>query len=288
MNNLMRWASLALLLTGLCVQAKDGSGKTDKPTILALSPHVVELLFAVGAGKQIIATTEFADYPEAAKAIPRIGNYSRLQIERVVELQPDVIIAWKTGNPADDLARLESLGFKLVYSDPKSLEDIASEMLKFGAISGNSETAKKAADDYANQLNVIKQKYQNKPMITVFYELWSRPLSTVAKGSWPQLHLDVCKAKNPFYKAANSYPQVGIEQVLVHNIDLIIQPLSENQTDKEGFNWHQWRALKAVKHNQIIIPDADQLHRMTPRLLGELEKLCEQIEQSRKYYQKQS
>lgn len=256
----------------------------EKPTILALSPHVVEQLFAIGAGDQIIATTEFADYPEKAKSIPRIGNYARLQIERVVELQPDVIIAWKTGNPADDLLRLESLGFRIVYSDPKSLKDVANEMLQFGQITGNTEKAEFAAKAYQNKLESIKKRYESKPELTVFYELWSRPLSTIAKGSWPQLLLDVCKANNPFVKAVNSYPQVGIEQVLVHDIELIVQPLSENQKDKEGFNWHKWKSLKAVKNSQIIQPDADQLHRMTPRVLDELEVLCEQIDASRNYY----
>lgn len=280
--------SIRQLGFALLLFAGPAAANAEKPTILALSPHVVEMLFAVGAGEQIIATTEFADYPEQAKSIPRIGNYSRLQIERVVQLQPDLIIAWKTGNPADDLKRLESLGFKLVYSDPKSLEDVAAEMLHFGQLSGNAAKAQQVADEYTLKLQSIRKKYADKSWLTTFYELWSRPLSTVAKGSWPQHHLDVCRVKNPFVDAASSYPQVGIEQVLVHDIDFIIQPLSENQKDKEGFNWEKWQALKAVKHNQIVIPDADQLHRMTPRVLSELEKLCEQVEQVREYYSKQS
>ncbi|MFT5164388.1 MAG: vitamin B12 transport system substrate-binding protein [Alteromonadaceae bacterium] len=260
------------------------SAIVKKPTILALSPHVVELLFAVGAGSQIIATTDFADYPAAAKNIPRVGNYARLQIEKVVKLQPDLIIAWKTGNPVDDLERLQKLGFKVVYSDPKALDDVAKELAYFGELSGHAQQGKKLADEYRQKLAKIRQQYQDKPLLNVFYELWSRPLSTIAKGSWPQLHLDVCRAKNPFYNAVNRYPQVGIEQVLVHDIKLIVVPLSVNQKDKEGFNWQDWQAFSAVKHQQVITPDADLLHRMTPRLLGELDLLCQAIDKSRKYY----
>lgn len=256
----------------------------NKPTILALSPHVVELLFALGAGKQIIGTTDFADYPEAAKQIPVVGNYARLQIEKVIELKPDLIIAWKSGNPDDDLQRLVQLGFKLVYSDPQSLDDVAKELQYFGHISGHGARGKQLAGAYRSRLGHIRQRYRDKPMLKVFYELWARPLSTVAKGSWPQLLLDVCRAENPFVNALNSYPQIGIEQVLAHDVKLIIQPLSVNQKDKEGFNWQHWPALTAVKQGQLINVDADRLHRMTPRLLDELAVLCRGIDQSRQHY----
>lgn len=278
-----RYVCLLFFICLISVNA-DTYAVNEKPTILALSPHVVEMLYAIGAGKQIVATTDFADYPEQAKSIERVGNYASLKIERVVEIKPDIIIAWKTGNPDDDLQRLRALGFKLAYSDPKSLHDIAKEMLDFGQLTGNYQQAQKAATDYLEKLENIITRYKDKPMVPVFYELWSHPLSTIAKGAWPQFHLDVCKAQNPFYQASNSYPQVGIEQVLTKDVALIIQPLSVNQVDKKGFNWHKWTTIKAVKHKRIIQPDADMLHRMTPRVLIALEQLCEQIDNTRAYY----
>ena len=140
------------------------------------------MLYAIGAGDQIIATLEHADYPEQAKTIPRVGNYARLQIEKVVQLKPDLIIAWKTGNPADDLERLKALGFQVEYSDPHALQDVGAEMLKFGQLTGNAEQAKAKTQAYMAQLADIKQRYADKPPLPVFYELWDAPLSTVAKG----------------------------------------------------------------------------------------------------------
>lgn len=252
-----------------------------KPTIIALSPHIVEMLYDIGAGDQIIGTTGFSDYPEQAKSIPRIGNYAKIQIERVVELQPDLIIAWRSGNPSDDLARLEKLGFTIVYSEPKTFEDIASEIAYFGELSGHHIQAKKLSNQFLTDLAKLKKTYKNKKAITVFYELWSRPLTTIAKGSWPQQHLNICQANNPFYNVATPYPQVNIEQVLQNPVNLIIQPMSENQTAKEGFNWQDWPVIPAVKGGRIIQPDADALHRMTLRSLVELEKLCEAIDLNR-------
>ena len=257
--------------------------KSDKPTIIALAPHIVEMLYDVGAGNQIIGTTAFADYPEQAKKIPRIGNYVRLQLERVIELQPDLIIAWKSGNPSDDLARLEQLGFKIIYSQPHTFSDIANEVRSFAKITGHTAQGKQVAKKFEHELAIIKSTYKNKTEITGFYELWSRPLTTVAKGSWPQQFLNICKVKNPFQQVITPYPQISIEQVLPASVQLIIQPLSVNQKDREAFNWQDWPIIPAVANKQIIQPDADAMHRMSLRSLTALKELCQAIDNTRKY-----
>ncbi|MEW6994438.1 cobalamin-binding protein [Colwelliaceae bacterium MEBiC 14330] len=269
-----------LLLTSTAVLAETSKNK-HKPTIIALSPHIVEMLFDVGAGEQIIGTTDFADFPEQAKKIPRIGNYIRLQLERVIELQPDLIIAWKSGNPSDDLARLAQLGFKIVYSQPNTFEDIASELRLFANLTGHAKQGEKLAEKFEQALASIKKTYQNKNELTGFYELWSRPLTTVAQGSWPQQFLNICKVKNPFKQVITPYPQISIEQVLPASVELIIQPLSVNQKDREGFNWQDWQLIPAVANKYIIQPDADAMHRMTVRSLSALKSLCVEIDSIR-------
>ncbi|MBA6391698.1 cobalamin-binding protein [Colwellia sp. BRX10-3] len=256
-----------------------------KPRIIALSPHIVEILFKIGAGDQIIATTDYADYPLAAKKIPKIGSASRIQLERVIELQPDLIIAWRSGNPSDDLARIKQLGFNVVYSQPDSFEDLANEVRSFGKLSGHTEQADRVATKFLTDLDKIKKQYGNKAPLTGFYEVWSRPLTTIAKGSWPQQFLDICSIKNPFYQAQAQYPQVNIEQILQTNIDVIIVPLSTKQANEDAYDWQKWSILKAVKHQQMIKLNADVAHRMTTRSLHALTELCQQAEKSRLYYQ---
>jgi len=274
-----------------CVQASNESVNeatvitVAKPRIIALAPHIVEMLFDIGAGEQIIAATEHADHPIAAQQIPSIGSSLRIQLERVIELQPDLIIAWKSGNPSDDLARIKQLGFNIVYSQPDSFADVAKELRLFGELSGHSEQAERVAVKFLADLANIKKKYSHKKPLIGFYEVWSRPLTTIAKGSWPQQFLDVCSISNPFHHAKARYPQVNIEQILQTNVDIIIQPLSENQTDKEGYTWDQWPILPAVQHQQIIKLNADVVHRMTTRSLSALTDLCQQAETSRQYYQ---
>jgi len=256
-----------------------------KPRIIALAPHIVEMLFDIGAGAQIIATTEHADFPAAANKIPKIGSSLRIQLERVIELQPDLVIAWKSGNPSDDLARIKQLGFNVVYSQPDTFLDVAKELRLFGQLSGHSEQAEHVASKFLTDLASIKKQYGQKQLLTGFYEVWSRPLTTIAKGSWPQQFLEVCSIHNPFQHAKAGYPQVNIEQVLQTNVDIIIQPFAKKQIDENGFNWQQWPILPAVKHQQMIRLDADVVHRMTTRSLHALSDLCQQAEQSRLYYQ---
>ncbi|GAA0810071.1 cobalamin-binding protein [Colwellia asteriadis] len=268
----------ALLLSVLLSLNSYANDNTKKPSIIALSPHIVEMLYDVGAGEQIIGTTAHADYPEQAKNIPRIGNYIRLQIERVIELQPDLIIAWKSGNPSDDLARLEQLGFTIVYSQPHSFQDIATEMRYFAEIAGHKAQGERITAAFEDKLTNIISSYKNKTPIIGFYELWSRPLTTVAQNSWPQQFMDICKVENPFKQVTTPYPQVNIEQVIPMSVQLIIQPRSASQSDLEGFNWPNWQVIPAVANNKIIKPDADGLHRMTLRSLTALQSLCAEVD----------
>jgi len=276
-------ASNNLTLNNANVTAKSMAKdiEANKPTIIALSPHIVEMLYSVGAGEQIIGTTAFADYPAQAQNIPRIGNHIRIQLERVIELQPDLIIAWKTGNPSDDLDRLKQLGFTIVYSQPNTFNDIAKELRYFSKLSGHSKQGEQVALAFEKELNLITSTYRHKAKITGFYEVWSRPLTTIAKGSWPQQFLNICQVNNPFYQAATPYPQINIEQLLTKDLALIIQPSSLNQNKRETFNWQDWSIIPAVKHNQIINADADALHRMTVRSLSALKDLCLAVDQSR-------
>lgn len=273
-----------LLLLIILIASFASSANTEskqKPTIIALAPHIVEMLYDIGAGEQIIGTTTFADYPEQAKNIPVIGNYVRLQIEKVIALQPDYIIAWKSGSPSDDLARLQQLGFNIVYSQPNSFEDIAAEMRTFGELTGHTQEAQAQAQQFLTELAQITKKYQDKTPISAFYELGSRPLITVAKGSWPQQFLDICRVSNPFEHVASPYPQVNIEKILQTSIQVIIQPVSLHQSNKQGFNWQDWPVIPAVQKKQIIQPNADAMHRMTMRSVKELKHLCADIDKTR-------
>ena len=270
----------------LCVPLHASGSKSDYATeqslrIVALAPHVVESLFTLGAGDQIIATMAHSDYPEQAKRIPRVGNYARLQIEKIVQLKPDVVIAWRTGNPEDDLTRLRKYGIKVVYSNPTSLESIADDLLFLGEIVGKEEQARALARDYKKRLSELKKKYAKAIPVKGFYELWARPLRTVANDAWLQKQLEVCGVLNPFASLNEDYPLVSLEKVLASNPQIVIQPTPHSVENSDALNWQKWPQISAVKHGFIFHPDADKTHRMTTRMLDEVELLCENVHKAR-------
>lgn len=260
---------------------EENNNKTAK-RIIALAPHIVENLYAIGAGDLIVGTTAHADFPEQANNIPRIGNYARLNIEQVLAVDPDLIIAWKSGNPSDDLARLEKLGLKIVYSQPDKLEDVAKELQYFGELTGNTALGQKKSAEFLKHLASIRVNYQDKKALSVFYELWPRPLTTVANDAWPQQQLNVCQTSNPFIDSETDYPQINVENVILKAPQIIIQPSSHGMNSPDNVNWQQWKNIPAVKNSAFLHPNADKLHRMTSRSLEELALLCQQIDQFRK------
>lgn len=257
--------------------------KPNELKLIVLAPDLVELLYSLGAGSQIIATSEHADYPEAAKALPRVGNYTGLSLEKIVSLQPDLILYWQSGTPAADVQRLKQLGFAVESFESKTLLDISRHLLRLGALTGRQTKAAELTADFNQQLQQLTRQYQHKTAIPAFYEIWDTPLSSVSAGAWPAQHLALCGAQNVIQEPTNPYPQLSVEQVMSVDPWLIIQPVSNNEP-RTLFNWQPFSGIKAVKNHQLIQPNSDLLHRATLRTLTGVQQLCVLIDKSRQFY----
>lgn len=255
--------------------------------IVALSPHLVEQLYSLGVGDRIVGTTDHADYPEAAKNIPRVGNYAHLQIEKILALKPDLVLAWTDGNPPADLTKLRQLGLTLVDSNPLQLTDIAKELRLLGQLTGAEAEAEQQAQLMEQGLEELEKNYAGKTKVTVFYELWQQPLSTVAQQAWPQQQLELCGAANPFANAIGDYPQVSLEHVIASQPQLIIQPVSINEP-RALLDWSNWPAIPAVQYQQFSQPNSDLVHRTTSRMLQGVRQLCADIDKTRQFFAKKS
>ncbi|GAA5216800.1 cobalamin-binding protein [Corallincola platygyrae] len=243
--------------------------------IVALSPHAVEMLFAIGAGDKIVATTEYADYPEQALSIPRIGGYHGIQLDRVLELEPDLIVVWKGGNQPGDIEQLKKLGFTIYHSEPESLEQIADEISELGDMLGHQEQAKEAATAFLERLAGLRNAYAQQPPIKVFYQLWSNPLMSISKESWIHQMIHSCGGVNVMADASTAYPQVSLEQVLLTDAEVIVRPEDHGTSKATAMIWDKWQELPAVKNKQIYSIDGDLLHRFSPRALDGMHRMCE-------------
>ncbi|RVT45872.1 cobalamin-binding protein [Rheinheimera sediminis] len=275
--------------SALCCLALLASQLQAEPAqrIIALSPHLVEQLYSLGVGDKIVGTTDHADYPLQAKSIPRVGNYAQLQVEKILALKPDLVLAWTDGNPPADVQKLRQFGLHVVDSNPKQLTDIAKELRILGQLTGATATAEQQATLVELGLAELHQRYSKKTKVTVFYELWQQPLSTVAQDAWPQQQLELCGATNPFANAMSDYPQVSLEHVIASMPQLIIQPMSVNEP-RTLLDWSPWSAIPAVKHQQFSQPDSDLVHRTTSRMLQGVRQLCADIDKTRQFFAKKS
>ncbi|MCC5825285.1 cobalamin-binding protein [Alkalimonas sp.] len=265
----------ALLIIGLAT-----SVQARPERIIALAPHITELLFDIGAGEQLVAVSDFSDYPEAAKALPSVANYAHIQLEAVLALKPDLVIAWRTGNPQADLHRLKQLGVTVVYSDPLLLEDVAKELRQLGALTGHLQQAEALAQRYEQELAALRSRYQQQAPVRVFFAMSQQPLSTIANKAWPQQILELCGADNPFAVNSNDYPQLGPEQLMLANPELIIQP-TKGARPILTEQWQRFSSLEAVRKQQFLTVDADLMYRFSRRSLDGAKALCEGIDQIR-------
>ena len=276
----MPFFALLLLTLSWQVWSKD-----DAPErIIALAPHIVESLYEIGAGDKIVATVDFADYPKQALDIPRVGGYHGLQMEKILELQPDLIIVWQTGNRDQDIQQLQKLGLPLAYSKTGKLDDVAQELIHFGQLTGQVEEAKKAAQAFTEKLQTIRSTYQTKQALTGFYELWPNPMRTVNNNTLISELMQTCGISNVFADAANDYPQVSIENVVVAKPQVIILPDERSNKPQPKTDWTPWKFIPAVANDAFIKVNADHTHRFSSRLLIGIETICEQADLARKKY----
>jgi iron complex transport system substrate-binding protein len=142
----------SIAIAGISITQSDGSTLQLPDTssrIISLAPNLTELVFAAGAGKQLLATVEYSNYPQAARQLPRVGDAFRFDLEKIVSLKPDLVLAWASGNPELALQKLESFGLKVWRTEAREPEDIAGLLEAIGRVSGQTETANAAANAHA-------------------------------------------------------------------------------------------------------------------------------------------
>lgn len=283
-KNMNRKLLILLLMIASSALAKDPADKvavTSPKSIVALSPHSVELLFSLGAGDRIVATTEYADYPKEALSIPRVGGFHGLSIERIIELQPDLVIAWEGGNSDADIARLKKMGLKVHTSHPKSLDQVGDELMVLGQLIGAPEKGRQLAMQFSERLQALRDNYAGKTPVRFFYQVWAQPLRAMAQGSWINEVVTGCGGVNILDDSYPDYPEVSLESVLLMAPDVILQPTQHGADMSTGVDWRDWPEIPAVKHNYIFSINGDILHRFTLRILDGMDEVCLSLDKAR-------
>ena len=261
----------------------DDGGKTiSLPTtakrIISLAPHTTELLFAAGAGKAVIGVSSYSDFPAEASRIASIGNSTQLDIERIVSLRPDLVIAWKSGNAARQIARLRELGIAVFESEPQTLEQIASSITRLAVLAGTEDIGNAAALAFRQQVASLSAQYQQRAPVSVFYQIWSQPLMTLNGSHLVSQVLHLCGGENIFSQLPQIAPTVSTEAVVRANPEIIFVSDASTESIKR---WQQFTNLTAVRKNNIFSVNSTLMNRAGPRILGGAKQLCDNLEQAR-------
>lgn len=200
------WAPLRLLLCLILSQpvaatkiVDDAGVPVDLPDparrVVTLSPHATELAIAAGLGDRLVAISRGGTVPPRYEGLPRLGGAGPLDRERMLSLRPDLVIAWRSGNRARDLAWIDRIGVAVYRSEPASLEELADSIRRLARLGGDVATASRAATEFERQ---TRTPCAGLPSLPLFVTVWDRPAMTVGGRHWLNGVLEAAGFRNPF------------------------------------------------------------------------------------------
>jgi len=276
-------ASLAAGADARALQLQDDRGVTitlARPAerIVTLSPHLAEIAFAAGAGAKIVGVSTFTRHPAEAERLPVVASYGRVDIERLIALRPQLVLAWQSGNSPLQIGRLERLGMPVFVTETRSLADIARIIRLVGALAGSADAAEARARRFENEVAELRERHAGERSIAVFLEVWHTPMLTVNGEHLASDALRLCGGRNVFAAAKALTPLASREQLLAARPEAIVTA---------GFGadapqaWRGFEAVAAVRHHRIYAIDPDLLYGQGPSFLEGARAVCERLERAR-------
>jgi iron complex transport system substrate-binding protein len=263
-------------------QANGGTLTLPGPAVrvITLAPNLAELLYAAGGGHTLLATVEYSHFPPEVRSLPRVGNAFRIDLERIVSLRPDLVIAWQSGNPQTALQKLQSLGLNVLQIEISQPEDIAVTVEILSRATGSGETGLHTAAQLRKKLTTLRENNLDKPVVDYFYQVAARPLYTVSGEHIISRGLALCGGRNAFADLATLAPQVSREAVLTADPRVLIAP-HDGGADRALENWLEWPRMQAVAQMQLLYLPADEISQATPRFLDSIGQACDYFDDVR-------
>ncbi len=273
----MRWVAFAIVFFALDSHAQlvvdDYGNRIRLPApaarIVSLAPHLTELAYAAGAGGRLVGAVDYSDFPPAARALPRVGSDAQINVEAVLGLRPDLVVAWPNAGSRRAIDRLAELGLPVFRSEPRELEDIATTLERLGVLAGTPREAQRAARAFRARKAELEKRYAGRSTVRVFYQVWDRPLQTVNGDHVISKVIRLCGGENVFAALPVIAPEIDAEGLLRANPEVVISsnPGAQRPPGLSRSRFH-------------VIP-AELIQRHTPRLLDGAEQVCQALEQAR-------
>jgi iron complex transport system substrate-binding protein len=245
--------------------------------IISLAPGATEMLFAAGAGDRVIATVQHSDEPAAAKRIPRIGDVTAIDMERLVALAPDVVVAWPGGGNPAQIEKIAQLGIPVYRQQVDRLADLPASVRRLGALAPDSAVAEHEARILEEELQHLAHEYQGGKHPTVLLEVWNHPIYTVGGTQLMSDALTLCGARNVFGDLKQLSAVVDTEAVIGRNPDIIVAAAPPSEGAGWLAEWKRYGGLRAVRDGRLIAFEDQGLSRLGPSVLTATAGLCKAL-----------
>lgn len=242
--------------------------------VISLAPGATEMLFAAGAGARVIATVDFSDEPPAAKRVPRIGDVTSIDMERLVALYPDVVVVWPGGGNPAQIEKIALLGIPVYRQQVNRLSDLPASLRRLGMLVGEKVVAERAAQGLEAHLARLTRDYGGGQHPTVLLEVWNRPLYTVGGTHLMSDALSLCGARNVFGDLKDLGPVINTEAVIARNPDVIVAAAPPGEGASWLADWKRLGSLKAVRTGRLVAFEDQRLSRLGPSVIDATEALC--------------
>ncbi len=279
MRALMALVVITAVVTACSEPKNTESVPQTAPRIVSLAPNLTELIYAIGAGEQLVGVSAWSDYPREVLQLPVVGDAFTVDQELLTLLDPDLLLVWESGTPTHTVDELRAAGYKVTTIRTRGLDDIATAMLTLGELTGYRDDAAEAASDFRLQVQTLRDRYRGESEIRVFYQVSARPLYTVNGEHYVSELISICGGKNIFDDLNALAPTVDVEAVVDRDPEVMLA--STDAGDDAFIEWERWPAIGAIQYgNQFLLP-ADEIGRATGRLIIAGNAMCIALQQAR-------
>jgi len=247
--------------------------------VVSLAPSITELVYALDRGDTIKGTAQFSDHPPKAADLPRVGPYSRPDLERILSLAPDLVLAIRDGNPRHTIERLESLNIPVFAVDSGNIQEIMQSIQALGEVLGAMDKADELVRDMRERMDhVQKQAAKKDSRPAILFQVDSDPVIGAGNSTFIHEMIHLAGGTNVLADMER-YPRLGWEDILRMDPEVVIiaSMAGGRSSEKLLQSWHRWPQLRAVQNSRVHVVDADIFERPTHRLMEGLDRLAQII-----------
>ena len=248
--------------------------------IVALAPHLTELVYAAGAGDQLVAVGKFSDFPPEARSKPVINDAFAVNYEALAQLRPDLVLVWGSGTPERTKAKLRSLGVPVYEIEIRSVAGLADTLRSIGRLAGTDGAAQARAQAIVNDWAALKSAYAGRRPVRVFYELWDAPLMTLNNQHLISSAISACGGINVFGELSTLTAAVSWEVAVQRDPELVVTAGAPGEPARPG-RWSEFAQVSATRHGEFASIEGDLIARSGPRFVDGARELCVAIDRAR-------